>query len=81
MIVVIPPPCYNKSDEVFSCETLNEEMPALIKDLAKGCRIVDLHREMGSDIMDNSGLFFHDGIHPNDKGYQVIASEIMKQLK
>lgn len=94
IFVCIPPPIYaNDSVWNISASIVNNLLPKVIPEVAKitGSILIDNFQALGGHRLSRPELFYdvqlppNDGVHPNDKGYRVIAKHvhksIMKQLK
>lgn len=91
--VVIPPPVYKSivvdhELSAIDATVINDKFPMIFRKLASNLRVpvIDFFDVLGgrnqSKIHDNHmGLrWTSDGIHPNDRGYEVLAKEAMKIL-
>ncbi|WP_165806550.1 SGNH/GDSL hydrolase family protein [Chitinophaga parva] len=47
---------------------------------ANGCRFFDLSREFMKGELLNDSLFIADGLHPNERGYEVLGKNIQRVL-
>ncbi len=76
IFVVIPPPVFNNTMGLNATILENEVIP-LIKQAAKtlGVPTIDAHTPLVDHPED-----FRDGIHPNDEGAKVIATQIFNAI-
>jgi lysophospholipase L1-like esterase len=74
VIATITPMCFSHSIFNGSASALNDRIRQLASE--EGCDLVDLEAAFGSD----TSLFNGDGLHPNDKGLQVIADNFAGAL-
>lgn len=80
--IMIPPTIedsYYSRLRLIQTETLKEEVPKIVKELA---REVDVHLIDLRELYDMSkGLVSRDRIHPSDEGYRVMTEYILNHLK
>jgi acyl-CoA thioesterase-1 len=76
-LVAKPPPIFSNSSDLSS-EYYSEAIIPMTEDIATALNlpIIDVYNAFG----DNADYLSVDGVHPNDDGAALIASEVYKAL-
>ena len=82
--LMVPPPLYIEGICHLRQCIINDTLPKLIPKIAKKLgldesHIIDNFSALGGHDLSCPELF-HDGIHPNDDGYAVIAQNAFKTV-
>lgn len=80
--LMIPPKAYPGEEGVIIYSirdtVIRDEISQILREVAeeKDTGVIDLYA-----VTENHPEYFKDGVHPNSQGYEVIATEIYRQIK
>eukprot|EP00928_Gymnodinium_smaydae_P070293 TRINITY_DN5415_c1_g1_i1.p1 TRINITY_DN5415_c1_g1~~TRINITY_DN5415_c1_g1_i1.p1 ORF type:complete len:517 (-),score=60.57 TRINITY_DN5415_c1_g1_i1:19-1368(-) len=84
IILVIPPPLLNDGFGAMRRSVINEEIPRIIQSLHRDGKVlhqpVDMVDLFGGAANPDPALLLEDGCHPNERGYEEMATKIFEVL-
>ncbi len=80
--IITPIKRFNGSNKNNAGYNLDDYVNA-IKNISKNrdLKCIDVYNVFDEPNVETSSQFFVDGIHPNDKGYELLANAIIKQIQ
>eukprot|EP00928_Gymnodinium_smaydae_P019157 TRINITY_DN17324_c0_g1_i1.p1 TRINITY_DN17324_c0_g1~~TRINITY_DN17324_c0_g1_i1.p1 ORF type:complete len:1947 (-),score=220.81 TRINITY_DN17324_c0_g1_i1:189-5807(-) len=84
IILIIPPPLLQDGAYGIQQSVLNQEIPSIVRSISMEARLpheaVDLVQLFGGATNPDRSLILEDGCHPNELGYERIATNLFEVL-
>eukprot|EP00928_Gymnodinium_smaydae_P059951 TRINITY_DN4344_c0_g1_i2.p2 TRINITY_DN4344_c0_g1~~TRINITY_DN4344_c0_g1_i2.p2 ORF type:complete len:475 (+),score=68.82 TRINITY_DN4344_c0_g1_i2:1289-2713(+) len=84
IVLVIPPPLFKDGFGTMSRSVINDEIPRIIQSISLEAKLVhqpvDMVELFGGSANPDPALLLEDGCHPNERGYEQMATRILEVL-